>query len=220
MKNILLIALALISTLALAEDRINIGPQSIIITPTPPAPPPPPPPPVHNLKVDLWLNKRGHYTPTYRIGEKLEIGVRTNEDAYVYLFNLHTDGTIRKIFPNRYDNHNYLRANQTKYLPKGRYSFYVDGPTGHDKVIAVASKKRLSRSTLASFRSEHDFSAPNYNYQGYNQQGYNQQGYNNYDNYVQGHNNQDSYARSLSIVVEPTNPYYWVTDTANFYIKY
>ncbi len=195
MKKVLLILFVFLTTLALAENQINIGPQSIIITPSPP----PPPPPAHNLKVDLWLNKspHGNYTPTYRIGEKLEIGVRTNKDAYVYLFNLHTDGTITRIFPNRFDNHNYLRANHTKYLPghNSRYRFYVDGPTGYDKVIAVASKERLNTSTLANFRSEHDF-------------------------FAQGAHSQDSFARSLSIVVEPIDNYAWVTDTVNFYIRY
>ncbi len=196
MKKILLIAFIFISTLALAENHINIGPQSIIITPTPP--PPPPPPPVHNLKVDLWLNKgHGHYTPTYRIGEKIEIGVRTNQDAYVYLFNIHTDGTVRRIFPNRFDPHNYLRANQTKYLPKRNspYVFQVDGPIGYDKVVAVASKRRLNTSTLASFRSESDF-------------------------FAQGYHNENSFARSLSIVVEPVDRHDWVTSSKYFYIRY
>ena len=194
MKKVLLILLVFLTTFALAENQINIGPQSIIITPSPPSPSP-----AHNLKVDIWLNKSpyGNFTPTYYIGERLEVGVRTNEDAYVYLFNLHTDGTVTRIFPNRFDSHNYLYANHTKYLPSynSRYSFYVDGPTGYDKVIAVASKERLNTSTLANFRSEHDF-------------------------FAQGTHNESSFARSLSIVVEPIDNYAWVTDYVHFYIRY
>lgn len=200
MKKISLILLVLVAALALAQDQITLSPQSIIIEPIPnPVPAPTPTPiPVPSLDVDVWLNKRLHNgTPTYYIGERLEIGVRTNQDAYVYLFNLHSDGTVVRIFPNRFENHNYLRANQTKYLPakNSRYRFTVDGPVGFDKVVAVASKTRLNTSALANFRSERDF-------------------------FAQGSHSHNSFARSLSIIVTPIENSSWVTDVTNFYIRY
>ncbi len=195
MRKPLFFLLFLVVSVALAEDPtfarpqsiVVESPESIVVNPNP------------SYVVDLWLNKRSSngLPVTYRIGEKISLGVKVNQSAYVYIFSLHADGTVDQIFPNRFDNGNFLHANQPRYFGTGsEFTFRVAGPTGLDKVIALASKSSLDTSTLANFRSERDFFAAG------------------------EHSNQESFARSLSIIVEPTPQHDWITDTEQFHIRY
>ncbi len=195
MRKLLFFLLFVVVSATLAEDPTFARPQSIVvespenivINPEP------------SYSIDLWLNKRSSDgSPVkYRIGEKISLGVKVTESAYVYIFSLHADGKVDQIFPNRFDSNNILHPNQPKYFGTGsKFTFRVAGPTGLDKVIAVASKSPLDTSTLANFKSERDFFAAG------------------------EHRSQESFARSLSIVVEPTPQHDWITDTEKFRIRY
>ncbi|MEZ4632637.1 MAG: DUF4384 domain-containing protein [Deinococcales bacterium] len=185
--KVLVSFVALVSFFAFAQDTqrsIVINPQSIVVNPLP------------QYGVDVWVDRdpSGSSTPTYYIGDPIQINVRVSENSYVYLFNVRSSGEIVQIFPNRFDGSNYLYANQTKSFPGAgaRYRFSVDGPTGIDKVIAVASKRQLNTSELASFK--------------------------NGSYCADSQMSQQSFAQTLSIIVEPLPQNEWVTDTINFQV--
>ena len=169
-------------------QRIVISPQAIVVNPLP------------EFDVEVFVDRDpgGRGSPSYAVGDSIEIGVRVSEDAYVYLFSISAGGEVVQILPNRFDDagrNNFVRANQTAYFPPrgARYSYVVDPPTGLAKVIAVASKREIDTRTLASFQTERDFQATS------------QLG-------------EEGFARALSIVVRPLPQQDWVTSTALYYV--
>ena len=132
----IILLLSLCAT-ALAQT-ITLDPQSIVVNPLP------------SFSVEVFVDRdaSGNGVPVYNIGEQISIGVRVSEAAYVYLFNIKTNGQVNQLLPNRYDDNgknNYLQAGETKYFPprNARYTFDIDGPNGLEKVIAVASRTAL-----------------------------------------------------------------------------
>ena len=180
------LAAALLGSAAHAQ-RVDFSPQAIVVNPVP------------SFDVDVWVDRapeRGG-PPTYEVGEPIQVGVRTGESGYVYLFSVSATGEVVQILPNRLDGGRdaYLAAGETRYFPPAgaRYTFSVDPPGGLAKVIAVASREPLETRTLASFDSERDLLATS------------QLG-------------EEGFARALSIVVRPLPQESWVTDTAQYYV--
>lgn len=183
----LLLFFVVLAPTTLAQESIVISPQSIVVNPLP----------KFDVEVSVDKDPSGNSTPSYNVGENITVNVRVSEDAYVYLFSVHSDGVIDQIIPNKHysaGQDNFIRAGQTKsFLPANAgFQLSVQRPTGLDKVIAVASKKPLDTNRLASFESGAGFAS--------SKQG------------------EESFARSLSIVVTPISQDDWVTDTALFYV--
>ncbi|SEI70572.1 LGFP repeat-containing protein [Deinococcus reticulitermitis] len=162
----------------------QITAQSIIVNPV-----------ETRLKVDVWVNKdaSGDRNPVYRRGEDISVGLRTNQDAYVYLFNVNASGVIDLFFPNGYEESNFVKAGVTRvFPPRGAgYTFTVGGPNGQDKLLALASTQRLDLGDLARFGEQQRFATVR----------------------VRG---QGQLAQALSIVVNPLPADGWVTDVALF----
>ena len=181
------IFLALLVGLASAQDTVVISPQSIVVNPKP------------SFSVEVFTDKdtSGDGAPTYQLGEEIRIGVRVSEQAYVYLFNVKSNGEIRQILPNRFDQqgqNNLVQAGQTRFFPRddAPYTFGIEGPRGLDKVIAVASRDPLDTRQLVSFSSDPNFASSSAG--------------------------EDSFAQTLSIIVKPKPQNSWVTDTAILYV--
>jgi hypothetical protein len=170
-----------------AQESPVLSPQAIIVNPVP------------SYEVEVFVDKdpSGGATPSYAVGESIRIGVRVSEDAYVYLFNVRSDGSVNQILPNNYDaagQNNFVRAGETKYFPPegAAYAFEVNAPEGLDKVIAVASEQPLDTSTLATFESDPNFASSDLGEEGF--------------------------ADALSVIVTPLPQEDWVSDTALFYV--
>lgn len=180
-----LISLLLLSFVtATFAQNVIINPQGIVVNPNP------------SFGVDVRLNKGGD-TPSYQIGENISISVTVTEDSYIYLFNVRSDGEVVQILPNELDQegrNNYLRAGQTKTFPPpgANYTFVIDGPTGLDKVIAVASRDQLSTRTLVNFTQGEQMFSSNIGEEGF--------------------------ASALSIIVNPLPRGNWVTDATHFWV--
>lgn len=169
---------------SLASSHARIGAQSIIVNPV-----------ETELKVDVRVNKGGE-NPTYRVGEPISVSVSVNQDAYVYLFSVYSDGTIDLILPNRYSGgENFLRAGQTKTFPGpgATFTYTVGEPAGQDKVLAVASKRELNTDEIYSFQGNQQFATVTVK-------------------------TEINLARALSIVVEPVPQTDWVTDIAYYQV--
>ncbi|ADI14974.1 PEGA domain-containing protein [Truepera radiovictrix] len=179
--------LALPLAAAQPVEEVVISPQAIVVNPLP----------AFEVEVFVDRDASGEAAPVYEIGEAMTIGVRVSEDAYVYLFNVRSDGVVRQILPNNYDEagrNNFVRAGETRLFPPqgARYEFRVAGPEGLDKVIAVASETPLDTSTLASFEADPNFASSTIGESGF--------------------------AESLSVIVRPLPQEAWVSDTALFYV--
>jgi len=167
----------------------RISAQSIIVNPT-----------ETRLDVQVWVSKDpgGRGNPVYRKGDPIRVGVKTNADAYVYLFNIGADGQIDLFFPNGYESgengeDNFVRGGTTRVFPgkKARYTLTVGGPDGQDRLLALASTRPLDIGDIAQFVGDQGFAQVR----------------------LQG---QDNLARALSVVVNPLPGESWTTDVVNF----
>ncbi|EYB66886.1 S-layer protein [Deinococcus phoenicis] len=162
----------------------KITAQSIIVNPV-----------ETKLDVQVWVNKdaSGRGNPVYRKGESISVGLKTNQDAYVYLFNVNGNGVIDLFFPNSYEESNFVQAGVTRVFPAdgAKYTLTVGGPNGQDKLLALASTKPLNIDDIARFVQGEGFAQVK----------------------VKG---QENLARALSIVVSPLPEDGWVTDVATF----
>ncbi len=159
----------------------ELSPQGIIVNPVP-----------TDLQVRVWVNKDPGKTgnPVYQIGERIQVSVQVNQDAYVYIFSVKSTGEIGLILPNAFDQNNLLRAGEIRTFPPAtgaRYALEVAGPEGQDRVLAVASRQPLSLAQIA------DIQTGRVNVQG-----------------------ADNLARALSIVVTPLPQQDWVSNVAFF----
>ncbi|WP_027481832.1 DUF4384 domain-containing protein [Deinococcus pimensis] len=186
-KIITMGALALLSG-ALAAPRISA--QSIIVNPTP-----------TDLQVRVSTDKdpTGGQVPNYRVGEKIRLSVTANQDAYVYLFNVNPDGSIDQILPNRFaSGANFIKANTVKQFPASgdNFTFDISGPSGLNKVLALASKTELNLDQISSFKATGTTTSAADAFATVTVKG------------------QQQLAQALSIVVTPLPQNTWVTDTA------
>lgn len=177
--------------LSAAATTASAGPakitaQSIIVNPV-----------ETGLNVQVWVNKdpSGRGNPVYRKGENVSVGLKTNRDAYVYLFNVNANGVVDLFFPNNYEESNFVQAGVTWVLPArgAKYTLTVGGPNGQDKLLALASTRELDLDDIAEFAGNQGFAEVK----------------------VRG---QENLARALSIVVDPLPADGWVTDVATFQV--
>ena len=190
MRTLLVSAsLALVTGLlpAAGAQGAVLSPEAIVVNPVP----------AYTTEVFVDKDPSGSGNPTYAVGEAIRVGVKVSEAAYIYLFDVRTDGSVNQILPNRYDangQNNRLQAGETKYFPPqgAAYQFTAAAPEGLDKVIAVASQTPLDTSTLASFENDPNFASSNLSEQ--------------------------AFAEGLSVIVKPLPQTDWVTDTALFYV--
>lgn len=83
----------------------------------------------------------------YRDGEPMQLAVRVAEDAYIFLYSTDSDGITRQLFPNAYDQNNFVRGGETRILPRGSYEFVATG-RGWDTIYCYAVGVRGSGSDL------------------------------------------------------------------------
>ncbi|WP_412027761.1 DUF4384 domain-containing protein [Deinococcus yunweiensis] len=185
MKTTLSAALALTaaSVLSTAGAQPRISAQSIIVNPVTP-----------DLSVNVQVDRdaSGAQNPAYRVGDGITVSATVNRDAYVYLFNVDPSGVVDQILPNRLGGDNFVRAGATKSFPApgDNFRYTIAGPTGQNKVLALASLTPLNLGELSSFKTQQDqFATVNAK-------------------------TQAGLAQALSIVVMPLPQNSWVSDTA------
>jgi len=91
------------------------------------------------LAVDVWINKEegGVFTS----GEKMQVFFRANQDAYVLIYNIDTEGYIHLIYPFRPNDPVHVDAGETYRVPSRHdpYDLVAEGPEGMEYVVALAS---------------------------------------------------------------------------------
>lgn len=192
MKHVLMtLALVAGASTALAQTSPTITSQSIIVNPV-----------VSPLRVSVWTAKdtTGTQTPTYVAGDRVVLNVKTTQDAYVYLFNVNQQGNINLILPNRFTSGtNFIKANTTKSFPgkEDKFTFDIAGPSGLNKVLAVASTDELDLDAIAQFKEDQETGFATVTIKG----------------------GQNGLAQALSIIVKPLASKDWVTDVAQYQIS-
>ncbi len=111
------------------------------------------------IDVRLGVDRR-----SYDYGDSVGVTLRTDQDAYVYLFSEEACGTVRQVFPNCFDSDNFLQAHRTYRLPGGGYEFVIRGTGGRETLRAVASSVPLEFLEQEFHRSTHHDPFPTSHY--------------------------------------------------------
>ncbi|MBI5755702.1 MAG: DUF4384 domain-containing protein [Nitrospirae bacterium] len=88
------------------------------------------------FNVRVWTDKT-----KYMFGEPVTFYFTADRDCYLTLLDQGTSGTLRVIFPNPYQQDNFIRAGKTYAVPDpaANYEIRVDGPAGIERVKAIAT---------------------------------------------------------------------------------
>ena len=83
---------------------------------------------------------------TYALGETLRMAVKSNEDAYVTVFNIGASGKVTQLFPNGYQTNNRIKAGETLEVPSksSESRIKVTGPVGIELIKVVATSKPVT----------------------------------------------------------------------------
>ncbi|MFO0905751.1 MAG: DUF4384 domain-containing protein [Pirellulales bacterium] len=87
-----------------------------------------------------------HENRIYREGETLTATVRSSADGYLYLFNRDSQGTVRCLFPNKYQTDNEIKANKDTLVPPPdapAFRIRIGAPFGEEVLKAIVTKERL-----------------------------------------------------------------------------
>ncbi|HWO88982.1 MAG TPA: DUF4384 domain-containing protein [Gemmatimonadales bacterium] len=95
--------------------------------------------------IRLWTNGE-----VFRRHDRVRVYFRTEQDAFVLILRVDTDGRLEVLFPRRPDEDNFVYGGRTHTASSyGRDAFYVDDYPGLGYVFAVASTEPLDLEQLA-----------------------------------------------------------------------
>jgi hypothetical protein len=77
--------------------------------------------------------------PIYRIGDSVRVAVAVKKDCQLSLISVGTSGRAVRLFPNRYQPYDVLRAGQTVIVPSPHapFEFKAEGPAGIEGLVAT-----------------------------------------------------------------------------------
>jgi TolB-like protein len=83
---------------------------------------------------------------SYRLGDRARIYLTANRDCYVTVLNMRSNGEITRLFPNKYDKENFIRANIEHSVPEkgSRYELAISEPPGRESIKVIATSRPVS----------------------------------------------------------------------------
>ena len=95
-------------------------------------------PPQSDLRVEAWTDRTD-----YKPGEILNLFVKTNMDAHVWVVDVGTSGKVHILFPNKFQTSNKVLAHQVVQIPgaDANWRIKVGGPPGQELIKVIATTK-------------------------------------------------------------------------------
>jgi hypothetical protein len=83
---------------------------------------------------------------TYATGETVRLAIKSNEEAYVSVFNIGPTGKVTQLFPNAFQTDNHVKAGEQVDIPSlaSGAQFKVTGPTGGELIKVIATSKPVT----------------------------------------------------------------------------
>jgi hypothetical protein len=103
-------------------------------------------PPEKDGPIGLHLSSARGRQPTYQIGEKLDLLIELDRDAWLYCFYLQGDGRLFKFFPNVHHRVAWLAGGRTHRVPGEIYPFELNitEPPGKESLTCFASNRNVT----------------------------------------------------------------------------
>jgi len=112
--------------------------------------------PHSSFKIQLYLaNKHsviqtrdiemiGNVPERCKIGEIIKLVFKSTEDCYFYLFDIGTSGKVQMLFPNKWYENNFIKADiEYEFPPKNQFIWRLSSPLGVETIKAFATKTKL-----------------------------------------------------------------------------
>ncbi len=95
------------------------------------------------LEAAIWTDRRRD--AVYHPGESVQIRFRTNDDAYVCIYNIDTEGRLRVLYPTHPGDDGFVPGGRVLGLPApdAGFDFVASGPPGIELLEIVASRQPL-----------------------------------------------------------------------------
>jgi hypothetical protein len=92
-------------------------------------------------------------SPTYRPGETMTLKVTMDQDCYVTIYNIDSQGRVTLLFPNRFQTENHLKAGKAYLIPppEASWELRVEGEPGTEAIQAIATLEPLDLCTQDAF---------------------------------------------------------------------
>lgn len=102
--------------------------------------PPPPMPASSELAVDAEVDRADR---AYTHGDNVALTVTATEDSYIWIFDTGTSGKVHQLFPNRFQQDNFLASGSTLSIPpaEAEYVLRASHPQGKELITVVATKE-------------------------------------------------------------------------------
>ena len=134
MKRLMLVVIVILGITAFATS-ISYDPQGLMFLSRPGA----------GINVTVNLNKGTG--ATYYGGETLGISFSVDRSAYVAVLDIDPSGQVQVLFPNVYDQDNYMIGGRTYTLPTEKattkYNLQIQSQRGRETIVVVASSSPL-----------------------------------------------------------------------------
>jgi len=92
--------------------------------------------------VEIWT-RRG-CNSVYNLGELLNIKVESQRSGYLTIFDLMPDGRVQILFPNKFQQDNFIEAGKVYSIPSpdDPFRLRISPPEGRDQLLAVVTEER------------------------------------------------------------------------------
>lgn len=89
--------------------------------------------------VTATLDRTGS-VPKYKVGDKLVVNIKANQDCNLVVFNYDSTGTLTQIFPNDYQQSGFVRNGDSVQIggPESPFDYQVAGKGGQEKIFVYA----------------------------------------------------------------------------------
>jgi hypothetical protein len=97
--------------------------------------------------INLYLSSNKGKDPSFKIGQKMVLSVRTSVDAHIGCYYLQADGAIFRIFPNRFVKSGFINGGFTQHIPAMSmpFAFEFTPPSGVEAVKCFATDRDVSK---------------------------------------------------------------------------
>ncbi|QQP91472.1 DUF4384 domain-containing protein [Skermanella sp. TT6] len=108
-------------------------------------------------RLDLFLNTDRGPVPQFKQGEALVVKVQATADAFLYCYYQDSDGTVARVFPNRFQPDALVTANQQVEIPPGYekpFNIRLDSVGDSEAVACFASAREVGLSLPDAMKIE------------------------------------------------------------------
>ncbi|ODS34111.1 MAG: hypothetical protein SCARUB_00784 [Candidatus Scalindua rubra] len=104
-----------------------------------------------DFNIKVWMDRK-----VYNIGDTVTINLKSNRDCYVTLLNVRSNGKIWELFPNRYNQSNFIKANVRYTIPSNNDNFRlaIIEPPGKDYIKAIATSIPITKDQITQVLSK------------------------------------------------------------------